>query len=291
MFVAPAWRPHHHQATGDAVLFRLTDEPVLAALGLLKTPEPSYGRHLMSTTTLAAPAAVNYRSLVARLVRMLYVAKVMHMSGQVALRDLSQPNVMWINSRKASRSTITASDAVPVDLTTGKRIGEGDEAPSEYHIHRAIFNRRPDVNAIVHTHPDYVIALSLAGIPLAPVHVTGGFLPKVVPVYDDPNLINKEHLGEKMAQTLGDASTIVLRGHGIVITAGDVEAVVARTVCAEENARMQHLAGSVGTPRVMSDDELAVATKEWNTPVIMRKRWHFHEETARKLGALEGVDN
>jgi gentisate 1,2-dioxygenase len=34
VFVAPAWRPHHHVPAGDAVLFRVTDEPVLAMLDL-----------------------------------------------------------------------------------------------------------------------------------------------------------------------------------------------------------------------------------------------------------------
>ncbi len=34
---APAWRTHHHAATGDTVLFRVTDAPVMAALGLLRS--------------------------------------------------------------------------------------------------------------------------------------------------------------------------------------------------------------------------------------------------------------
>jgi ribulose-5-phosphate 4-epimerase/fuculose-1-phosphate aldolase len=197
---------------------------------------------------------------------------------------------MWINSRKASRSTLRASDVVPVDLASGKRIGEGDEPPSEFHIHRAIFNRRSDVNAIVHTHPDYIVALSIAGIALSPVHVTGGFLPECVPVFDDPNLINTEERGERVAATLGDAAAVVLRGHGVVVVAGDIEAVVARTVCAEENARLQYIAASVGTPRTLAGEELATAAREWQVPAIMRKHWHYHEETARRLGALEGID-
>jgi ribulose-5-phosphate 4-epimerase/fuculose-1-phosphate aldolase len=242
-------------------------------------------------STIATPVPkLNYRSLVARSIRMLNVAGVMHMSGHVALRDLEEPHTFWINSRKASRSTITVNDIVQVDLLTGKRLTEGDEPPSEFHIHRAIFNRRADVNAIVHTHPDHVIALSLAGIVLAPVHVTGAFLPAKTPVFDDPNLINKEHRGEALADALGDASTVVLRGHGIVVTAGDIEAVVTRTVCAEENARMQYLAASVGMPKAMEGEELEVAAREWNVPIIMRKHWHYHEETAKRLGALEGVD-
>jgi gentisate 1,2-dioxygenase len=39
VFVAPAWRPHQHRPDGEAVLFRVTDEPVLAALNLLKEVE------------------------------------------------------------------------------------------------------------------------------------------------------------------------------------------------------------------------------------------------------------
>jgi gentisate 1,2-dioxygenase len=36
VFVAPAWRPHHHEPQTDAVLFRVSDEPLLAALGWLR---------------------------------------------------------------------------------------------------------------------------------------------------------------------------------------------------------------------------------------------------------------
>ena len=34
--VAPAWRPHHHESTTDAVLLRVSDEPVLRGLDLLR---------------------------------------------------------------------------------------------------------------------------------------------------------------------------------------------------------------------------------------------------------------
>ena len=36
VIAAPAWRPHHHRAQSDTVLFRVTDAPVMAALGLLR---------------------------------------------------------------------------------------------------------------------------------------------------------------------------------------------------------------------------------------------------------------
>jgi gentisate 1,2-dioxygenase len=33
VIAAPAWRPHFHEATGDAILFRVTDEPVMRRFG------------------------------------------------------------------------------------------------------------------------------------------------------------------------------------------------------------------------------------------------------------------
>jgi gentisate 1,2-dioxygenase len=37
VIVAPAWRPHEHHAAADAVLFRVTDAPMLDALGFLRS--------------------------------------------------------------------------------------------------------------------------------------------------------------------------------------------------------------------------------------------------------------
>ena len=36
VIAAPSWRPHHHLAGSECILFRVTDAPVLAALGLLR---------------------------------------------------------------------------------------------------------------------------------------------------------------------------------------------------------------------------------------------------------------
>jgi len=38
VIAAPAWRPHTHEATSDALVFRVTDEPVLHKLGFFRTP-------------------------------------------------------------------------------------------------------------------------------------------------------------------------------------------------------------------------------------------------------------
>jgi gentisate 1,2-dioxygenase len=36
VIAAPAWRPHFHEAAEDALVFRVTDEPVLQKLGFYR---------------------------------------------------------------------------------------------------------------------------------------------------------------------------------------------------------------------------------------------------------------
>ena len=36
VMAAPAWRPHSHEASDDAILLRVTDEPVMKRLGFYR---------------------------------------------------------------------------------------------------------------------------------------------------------------------------------------------------------------------------------------------------------------
>lgn len=240
-----------------------------------------------------APAGmgVDYRRRIAQAVRILAWQGLMDMNGHISVRDAQSPDTIWINSRRASRTTLRDSDVVPVDLPSGTRIGEGDEPPSEFHIHRAIMLRRPQVGAVVHGHPDHIVTLSVAGKRLMPVTGIGSFLPqRGAPTFDDASLINTEERGEAVAALLADESAVVLRGHGVVITGATVEEAVARYVCAEKNARIQYKATMLGEPHVLRGEELAFVRRETWTPIITAKHWHFHEETARRHGAFEGLE-
>jgi L-fuculose-phosphate aldolase len=244
---------------------------------------------MLETAVTSSPA--RYGDLIARAVRICYAAQVMDMNGHVSTRDADDPNVMWINSRKASRSTLTAADVVPLDITTGKRIGEGDEAPSEYHIHTEIYKRRSDVTSIVHSHPEHILALSIIGQPVRHVTCVNPFLPEAgAPTFDSAVLINTQARGAALAAQLGDAGAIVLRQHGTVVTGASVEESVVRMITLELNAKLQVETLQMGTPRYIAGEELAVLAKENTSAIIIRKFWHFHEETARTMGALDGLE-
>lgn len=225
--------------------------------------------------------------LIARAVRILNSNGIMHKSGHVAARDAGQPDVMWINSRRASRPSVTAKDIVRVDLRTGASIGGGDEPPSELDIHRSIFNRRPDVGAIVHSHPRYIVALSVAGQPLVPVTIDGGFLGGPAPTFDDAGHINTPERGDLLADALGDRVAVVLRGHGVVVTGRNVEEAITRIVHAESNAHAQYLALAIGALRPLGDDEIAAINRTTSSDKALRKAFEYEEDVARRAGAFD----
>jgi ribulose-5-phosphate 4-epimerase/fuculose-1-phosphate aldolase len=243
-------------------------------------------------TTTLAPTSTRYGALIARAVRICHAAKVMDFNGHVSARDEHDPNVMWINNRHASRSGLTAADIVPFDIAAGRRIGEGIEPPSEWHIHREMYRRRPDVGGIVHSHPPFILTLSSAGQRLRPLASTGCFLPEAgAPVFDSPVLINTEKRGAAMADAFGEEATVlVMRQHGTVALGGSVEEAVVRMICAEDNATIQWQALHVGEPTYFHGEELRLMAGEHGGAHGVRKYWTYHEETARRAGALDGID-
>jgi gentisate 1,2-dioxygenase len=45
VIAAPAWRPHSHEAADDALMLRVTDEPVMQRLGFLRVEGPGQTAH------------------------------------------------------------------------------------------------------------------------------------------------------------------------------------------------------------------------------------------------------
>ena len=60
---------------------------------------------------------------------------------------------------------LTEEDLVVIDLE-GKKLSGKNLPSSEYNTHLYIYKNRKDVEAIVHAHPPYCIAFTVAGVPL-----------------------------------------------------------------------------------------------------------------------------
>ncbi|MDQ3942035.1 MAG: class II aldolase/adducin family protein [Actinomycetota bacterium] len=137
----------------------------------------------------------------------------------------------------------------------GDELPEG--VPGEAWIHWAVYDSRPDVEGICRAQPPISTALASAGVPIRPLHGQGAFLGEEVPVYDDARLIRSREAGEALAERLGDAGGIIMRGNGAVTVGKNVGAAVARMWVLEVSAEINRTAAAVGTPRVLNEEEFS----------------------------------
>ena len=129
--------------------------------------------------------------------------------------------------------------------------------PGEAWVHWAIYRGRPDVEGICRAQPPISTALTSAGVPIRPLHGQGAFLGEEVPVYDDARLIRGREAGEALAERLGDAGGIIMRGNGAVTVGKSVGTAVARMWVLEVSAEINRTVAAVGTPRVLNEEEFS----------------------------------
>lgn len=143
---------------------------------------------------------------------------------------------------------------VPLDLDADDLPAD---TPREAWIHLAIYRARPDVRAVCRAQPETATALASAGVPIRPLHGQGAFLGPEVPVFDDPRLVRDRERAGELAQTLGQAPAVLMRGNGAVTVGADLGQAVARMWLLEVSARINAQAAAAGRPRALSADEQA----------------------------------
>jgi L-fuculose-phosphate aldolase len=131
----------------------------------------------------------------------------------------------------------------------------------ESHIHIEVMRARPDVNAVVHSHPEAAVTLAATGLPLLPIgHEATFFVPDDVPRFTRTgDLIRTAELGRAVAGAIGDRNALFLVNHGIVVAEASVERAVFGAVLLERAARMTLTAvsanGGLHGLHVSGDDE------------------------------------
>ena len=119
-------------------------------------------------------------------------------------------------------------------------------APNEVFLHVGIYKVRPDVMAIARTQSPWCEVFGMRMEPVRPVHDFGAILMDETALFDEPQLGDAAHIGDRMVRALGDKNAILLRGNGNVVTGRSVEEAVVRAVFLDESARLQFQARSLG---------------------------------------------
>ncbi|MCA9860923.1 MAG: class II aldolase/adducin family protein, partial [Thermomicrobiales bacterium] len=176
--------------------------------------------------------------------------------GNISARE---GNRIWISPSGYPLDMIEGDDWVPMDIATG-RVERSEPRPSsEFEMHLEIYRARPDVNAVVHTHPPITIGVISAGIreipPMFPdfVAIAGaiGAIDYVVPCSPELAAAVRTEIADPAM------SALLMRNHGLLTVGASVREAYYRTEVIEEAARIFWVARSVGTPQVLTPADSA----------------------------------
>ncbi len=223
---------------------------------------------------MSAPAQseTQTRRLLTDAIRMLERAGVVDYNGHFSAR--SGDDRMLINSGPSVRGALTGEDIIAINLD-GRPLEGNVPPPLEFHLHSEIYRARPDVKAIVHTHPRWSTYLSMTGTPYKPVYAQGVLLGEV-PLFDTPNSVNTKAMGEQLAKALGPRPSILLKSHGVTVVGADVVEAFTLAVYLEENSERQYMASQIGEPYVFSQEEQALCREKLWTPSLFKKTWDHY---------------
>ena len=210
----------------------------------------------VSAQTATAP---DRRTLIDELVlanRILANEGVLDGYGHVSVRSPANPNHYFL-ARAGAPALVTAADVTEYDLDSKPVTNTAAIGYMERFIHGEIYKARSDVMAIVHCHCPEVIPFGATSVPLQPMYHMGYFIGEGVPVFDirrtagmTDMLIATPELGRALAQTLGNKSAALLRGHGAAVVAASLRLVVGKAYYLNLNARLQLQAMQLGGGKV-----------------------------------------
>jgi L-ribulose-5-phosphate 4-epimerase len=223
---------------------------------------------------LSANSAAQLKQQLADALRMMERAEVIDFNGHMSCRLPGTAHVL-INSGKSVRSALTAADIIAIDMD-GKPVDGDVVPPMEFHIHTEIYRRRPDVNAVAHTHPVWSTLFSMTGQPVLPVTMQAAVMGPIR-TFDKTASINEKALGEALAQALGTTDRVVmLKSHGAVVAGSDVIEAFVLAIYLEETARRQYLASPLGKPYTLTVAEVEKIGANLRKPHLLRKVWDYH---------------
>jgi len=213
--------------------------------------------------------------------RILANERVVDAYGHVSVRHPLDPT-RYLLSRSRAPELVERGDVIEFDLE-GKAVS-GDARPPylERFIHGAIYEARPDVQAVVHAHADAVLPFTVSTVPLRPVVHMASFIGARLPVWDirdrfgDTNLlvVNMAQ-GRDLAGSLGAERVVLMRGHGFTAAARSLQEVIRMAVYLPLNARVLAEALRLGEVKYLSRGEIEAHASMKPDDPSMYRAWEY----------------
>lgn len=176
--------------------------------------------------------------------------------GNISLRDPKNGQI-YLTPSGMDYNALTEDDIVVFDAD-GNQIA-GHRKPSiEKDMHLGILAKRPDVNAVIHTHPIYSQVFAVLGMPIPAIidesaQVFGGEVP--VAEYGLPG---SAELADNVVRALGtEHNACLMANHGAVCVGSTAAMAFKCCTVLEMTAQIYQLCLQIGTPRALPPECIA----------------------------------
>jgi L-fuculose-phosphate aldolase len=147
-------------------------------------------------------------------------------------------------------------DMLVVTDMSGRRVAGSRDPSSEILMHLAVYEDRPDVQAVVHAHPPIATGFAVAGLPLdravlAEVVTTLGSIP--IADYGTPST---PELPETVRKYIKAHDGLLLANHGALTAGKDVYSALYKMETIEHFALISLVARVLGRERMLSREEV-----------------------------------
>lgn len=172
------------------------------------------------------------------------------------------------------------------------------EAPNESAMHLAVYRARPEVMSVIHTHPDWIVALTACDKPLLPIYAAYSpagmrLVLDGIPVYPRSVTIVNRELAEDFMRVMGQKKVCLLVGHGMTVAGGSVEEATVTSLHAYELARVHGMAYAIGQPKPIPEADIFEYRKRAERQTDPRSTssfrfesdWRYQVKLLRKSGA------
>ena len=201
--------------------------------------------------------------------------------GHVSIRSPDNPT-RYFMSRSRAPELITADDLMEFTLDGEATDLQGRTPYGERMIHGAVYETRPEVNAVIHNHAYEVIPFGVTGAPLRPVMHCCGVIGSDIPTWDirdkfgegDHLVVNMDQ-GRDLAHSLGDRRVALMKRHGCVVAGKNVREAVMTAVYLQVNARLLLQSLQLGIPDYLTPLEVEKCTARMISPLGLDRAWEY----------------
>ena len=164
-------------------------------------------------------------------------------------------NVIAITPSGVDYLEMNPEDVVLVGMEGGLIETSKYKPSSELLFHLALYRRRQNIQAVVHTHSVYATTLASLGWEIPPFHYLVAYSGKKVPLAPYATF-GSEKLARNVADAIGDNNAVLMGSHGVVTVGATLAKAFETAEIIEYVARVYYQAKSLGEPTILSDEEM-----------------------------------